>query len=41
MKRMKDVLEELSPGLITSGQAMRALRHSQGFTLMDVEKIIS
>ena len=39
MKDMKDVLEELSPGLITSGQAIRILRNSIGFTLKEVEKI--
>ena len=36
---MKDVLEELSPGFITSGEIVRALRNSQGFTLKDIEKM--
>jgi transcriptional regulator with XRE-family HTH domain len=39
MKRMIDVLEELSPGPLTSGQVIRALRNSLRFTLKDVEKI--
>jgi len=39
MKRMIDVLEELSPGTITSGEAIRLFRNSQGFTLKEIEKI--
>lgn len=39
MKRMKDVLESLSPGQISPGEAIRSLRNSQDLTLKDLEKI--
>ncbi len=39
MKRMRDVLEELFPGPLTSGQIINALRKSQELTLKDVERM--
>jgi len=36
---MKDILESLSPGQISSGEAIRGLRNSQDLTLKDMEKI--
>lgn len=39
MKSLKKVLFEIDPSPVTSGQIIRALRKSIGFTLKDVESI--
>ena len=39
MKSFKSVLKELNPTTVSSGQIIRALRKSIGFTLKDVESI--
>ena len=39
MKSMKSLLKEISSSILTSGQIIRAIRKSLGFTLKDVEDI--
>ena len=39
MKTLKSVLQEIEKNAVTSGQIIRALRKSLGFTLKDVEAI--
>lgn len=39
MKSFKNVLREIDPAPVTSGEIIRALRKSLGFTLKDVESI--
>jgi transcriptional regulator with XRE-family HTH domain len=39
MKSFKSVLKEIDPSPVTSGEIIRALRKSLGFTLKDVEAI--
>ena len=39
MKSLKNILREIQPEALTSGQIIRAFRKSLGFTLKDVETI--
>ena len=39
MKSLKSILHEINPAPVTSGEIIRALRKSLGFTLKDVETI--